>query len=338
MADESAELNNDVTPFILLLATSEGLVIAEKGDRGWEQVRTFLSDRKITSIIAEADLILVGTQKGIYRSQDSGLSWEGDNSSLSQYHIRWLDKNTETGICFAGTEPASIFYSIDKGRHWNTCPEVAEMRQLYGWSLPYSPEAGCVRGFAFNRHQVFAAVEVGGVLLSNDDGRSWQLVEGSGGLPDHKSQEGRIHPDVHSIATSFQSQLPCLVIAPTGGGLYRSSDAGKSWKQIHSRCYCRAVWIDPIDPDRLIFGPAEGVDYNGRIESSRDGGQNWHSATSGLDTPWRHYMVERFYQSNQELFAVLSNGALISTHIDNIHWSRILPDVGKIHALAALPV
>jgi photosystem II stability/assembly factor-like uncharacterized protein len=138
---------------------------------------------------------------------------------------------------------------------------------------------------------------------------------------------------VHSLETHPSSQD--FVYAPTGGGFYRSNDGGKTWKLFYD-CYCRAVWIDPTDPDHMILGPADGVDRNGRIEESRDGGETWSLASSGLQVPWRRGMVERFFQANDELFAVLSTGQLLNTTLSTVEWKRILPKIGDIRAMTVI--
>ena len=107
--------------------------------------------------------------------------------------------------------------------------------------------------------RIYAAVEVGGVLASEDNGKTWHLVEGSDGKPDLDfDSDTLIHPDVHSITVHPSSSD--LITAATGGGLYRSTDGGKSWKNIY-RCYIRAVWVDPADPQHIIAGPADGVSH-----------------------------------------------------------------------------
>jgi photosystem II stability/assembly factor-like uncharacterized protein len=232
---------------------------------------------------------------------------------------------------FAGTEPAEIFVSNDGGDSWRACPEVAQLRDRFGWSLPYSPEAGCVRGFAFHGPRVYAAVEVGGVLVSDDRGETWRLVDGSDGKPDLEGPpEPFVYPDVHSLATHPSS--PDLIYAPTGGGFYRSNDGGKTW-QLFYDCYCRAVWVDPQNPDHLILGPADGVDRNGRIEETQDGGETWSLASNGLQVPWRRGMVERFFQADDEIFAVLSTGQLLQASLSTLAWNRILPDITNLNAM-----
>jgi hypothetical protein len=122
------------------------------------------------------------------------------------------------------------------------------------------------------------------------------------------------------------------VYAPTGGGFYRSKDGGKTWKLFYD-CYCRAVWVDSQDPDHIILGPADGVDRNGRIEESRDGGETWSLASKGLQVPWRRGMVERFFQADEELFAVLSNGQLLSAPLSTLDWKRLLPNISNVNAI-----
>jgi len=83
-----------------------------------------------------------------------------------------------------------------------------------------------VRGFTFRGARAYAAVEVGGVLRSDDSGETWQLAEGSDGKPDLEGPpEPFIYPDVHSIFV--HPFLPNLVFAPTGGGFYRSRGWGQ---------------------------------------------------------------------------------------------------------------
>jgi photosystem II stability/assembly factor-like uncharacterized protein len=235
---------------------------------------------------------------------------------------------------FAGTEPAAIFVSHNGGGSWRICREVVELRDRFRWSLPYSPEAGCVRGFSFHGARGYAAVEVGGALRSDDAGETWRLVEGSDGDPDLSGPSAPlIYPDVHSIAVHASSSD--MVMAPTGGGFYCSQNGGKTWALLYD-CYCRACWVDPRDPQHIVLGPADGVDRNGRVESTVDGGRTWSPASTGLTVPWRNTMVERFTQIGDELVAVLSNGELFSASLSRMEWQRILPAVNGVAAVAGL--
>ena len=321
------------------MATSIGLFIIKPASGPWNIVGHTLTDKSLNSIVAYEGVVLAGTAEGIWRSSDNGRSWIEANETLAIRHVRWMAGSTDTpSIIFVGTEPAGIFVSRDNGKTWYQNAEVGELRDKNGWFLPYSPEAGCVRGFAIaesgpHKARVYAAVEVGGVLLSDDGGQIWHLAEGSDGKPDLNRVSGAmIHPDVHSI--SVHPSTSDLVTAPTGGGLYRSTDGGKTWNCIY-RCYIRAAWVDPQDARHIIAGPADGVSRNGRIEESHDSGQSWRPASVGMNGPWPRYMVERFFKHDKNLFAILSNGELWTRSSGQTVWQRILAEVSGIQAMAA---
>lgn len=320
----------------LFLATEQGVVTAQCEGDDWVESSRSLDGQAVTSLIAREGVVLAGTHAGILRSDDFGQTWQPASDGLSQPYVRWLAYHPDVSDReFAGTEPAAIFVSQDGGRSWHECREVADLRGHYGWSLPYSPNAGCVRGFAFLGSRAYAAVEVGGVLCSDDGGETWRLAEGSSGRPELGDQHAPfIHSDLHSIAVHPSS--PDLVFAPTGGGFYRSEDGGKTWARLY-RCYCRATWIDPADPQHALLGPADGVERNGRIEETHNGGQSWQPASGGLTVPWANYMVERFYQFEDQLLAMLSNGQVWGAPSAQPRaWRRVLPGVRRAAALAWL--
>jgi BNR/Asp-box repeat len=319
----------------LFLATRAGVAAYERAGDDWRETMRGLTGHNVTGIIAREGVILAGTTDGIFRSDDLGETWHEASTGLSIGHTRWMAYHPDiSDLEFAGTEPADIFVSHDGGENWRGCPEVADLRDAHGWSLPYSPEAGCVREFAFSGQRAYAAVEVGGVLRSDDGGETWRLAQGSTGSPDLDSPPAPfIYPDVHSIVVHPSS--PDLVFAPTGGGFYRSTDGGATWELLYD-CYVRAVWADPDNPAHLILGPADGVDRNGRIEETHDGGRSWESGSTGLTAPWPRHMVERFHQVGDDLYAVLSSGDLIVTPIGEVGWREPLPAIKGVNALTAM--
>jgi len=87
-----------------------------------------------------------------------------------------------------------------------------------------------------------------------------------------------------------------------------------------------------------VLGQADGVDANGRIEASRDGGRTWQAASQGLDAPWRRHMVERFTQVGSELMAVLSNGEVLVAPLESLEWRPILNEVIEVKAVTSIEV
>src|SRR5512140_1029244 len=142
----------------LILATQQGIVTCEREGDYWIPSARGLTDQQATSVAAREGVILAGTTDGVFRSDDEGVTWQPASLGITSPHIRWIAPYSELpNLTFAGTEPANIFVSQDSGDSWRLCPEVAQLRDRFKWSLPYSPEAGCVRGFAFHGSRVYAA-------------------------------------------------------------------------------------------------------------------------------------------------------------------------------------
>jgi photosystem II stability/assembly factor-like uncharacterized protein len=254
----------------LYLATSQGIAFGASEDEHWRVIRWELTDSFVTAIMVNGETIIAGTKDGIFHSNNQGESWQAVNSSLTVRHIRWLAAHPDDPKrVFAGSEPAGIYLSQDGGLTWQVCPEVTQMRDQHAWYLPYSPEAGCVRGFAFHGADCFAAVEVGGILISRDYGATWTLNQSN------QSPERNIHPDVHSVATHPSSGN--LLAAPTGGGFFLSDDGGATWSNRYPGCYCRAVWWDPDNLDHMLLG-AGGL---GRSQWPNRGKLRWGKNLEG---------------------------------------------------------
>lgn len=315
----------------LYLATQDGVVVINgEGDK-WQVVRQGLNGRFVTSLIAREGVILAGTTDGIFCSEDNGRSWQEKSIGLTHRHIRWMAYHPNiSDFELAGTEPAAIFISRDGGATWRECPEVSQLRQQFRWWLPYSPQAGCVRGFAHHGNRAYAAVEVGGLLCSDDGGQTWRLAAGSNGDPKFgRPAPTFIHPDVHSVLVHPSS--PDHIFAPTGGGFYRSTDGGQTWSCLHP-AYVRTVWVDPTNIDHLVLAPSDGPDgKNGRIETSHNGGQTWQPTTAH----WQRNMVERFIPIQTLLFAVMANGELWLATIHTT-WQPFPLPAGHIHCITSM--
>ena len=321
----------------LFVATGRGLAIAEFGAGAWQVTAHTLPERQVESVAAQNGVILAGTTDGILRSDDGGVTWTEASAGLTTRYIRMLAFHPAVpGRVFAGSEPAGIFVSHDGGTTWRACPEIEHLRDEHGWFLPYAPRAGCVRAFAFHGDRAYAAVEVGGLLRSDDQGETWRLAAGSTGVPDFATPVARtfLHPDVHFVVVATDNAD--AVFAATHSGFYRSDDGGQRWLHLYTNCYIRAVWIDPADPDHLVVGPGDSVSVNGQIEETRDGGWSWTLASAGMRVPWPRAVVERFAQVGDELFAVISNGQLLAAPLATRVWQRVLVNLEGINAVAAM--
>jgi photosystem II stability/assembly factor-like uncharacterized protein len=318
----------------LILATHNQIIFARHAGE-WQVVQRALEGKNVTAVIAREGVVIAGTTEGLFRSGDGGRRWEAIHHGTHP-HIRWLAFHPEiSDFELAGTEPAGIFISRNGGDTWRECADVTALREQFKWWLPYSPEAGCVRGFALHGQRAYAAVEVGGLLRSDDGGLTWSLAPGSDGEPVFRAPPpGFIHADVHSVEGHPSSAD--LLFAPTNAGFYRSTDGGVTFERINAYGYTRACWVNPVDVRHLLLGPARDVNTNGTVLETHDGGESWHVATAGLAMPWVHNMVERFTQIGETVFAVLANGEVFSTGLEAIAWTPVLPGIKGVNAVTTM--
>src|SRR5260370_33605491 len=110
---------------------------------------------------------------GVVVSEDAGISWRESNQGLAELAGWCLARHSRTGELWYGAEPASVFRSTDGGQEWRACDGVDE---LLG-----RPEGSRGRHISLDAQGlVLAAVEVGGLLTSQDRGATWG--DGSGWL------------------------------------------------------------------------------------------------------------------------------------------------------------
>jgi photosystem II stability/assembly factor-like uncharacterized protein len=118
----------------------------------------------------------------------------------------------------------------------------------------------------------------GGVWKTDDYGRTWTPIF------DHESTQsiGAIavaasNPDIVYVASGEGLHRPDLSI---GNGIYKSTDAGKTWTHLGLRdgFQIPALAIDPRDPNRVfaaVLGHPYGPNEERGLFRSTDGGQTW---------------------------------------------------------------
>jgi photosystem II stability/assembly factor-like uncharacterized protein len=121
----------------------------------------------------------------------------------------------------------------------------------------------------------------GGVWKSDDYGRSWTPIF------DHESTQsiGAIavassNPNIIYVASGEGLHRPDLSV---GNGIYKSTDAGKTWVHLGLRdgLQIPALAIDPRDPNRVfaaVLGHPYGPNEERGLFRSTDGGQTWQKA------------------------------------------------------------
>ncbi len=133
-----------------------------------------------------------------------------------------------------------------------------------------------------SRPSVFYVGQVnGGIWKTDDFGQTWspifdaQPTQSIGAIAVAPS-----NPDILYVASGEGLRRPDLSV---GDGIYRSADAGATWKHLGLRDgqQIPTLAIDPRDPDRLfaaVLGHPYGPNAERGIFCSKDGGATWERA------------------------------------------------------------
>ncbi len=209
----------------------------------------------------------LSTGDGIYKSSDGGKTWQHlglrDAQQIGFILVDPKDPNrvyvAALGHPYGPNAERGVFRSVDGGQSWqrilykddNTGAidlafDPTNSRAIYAvtWASRRGPWTS---GSSYNGPG-------SGLYKSSDGGDHWQQL--TQGLPTWNEGLGRIGI---TISPSDRNRMYALVDAkPGSGGLYRSDDAGASWKRMNGdhRLWGRGddfawVRVDPRNPDKL---------------------------------------------------------------------------------------
>lgn len=162
---------------------------------------------------------------------------------------------------YFGTLDGQIYTSSDAGHHWQLLYNFGKPR-LFVDHIIVDPRNSKVLYVGAHRHNV-----PGGFFKSTDGGATW------------KESEQLKNEAVHSLAQSESN--PDTLIAGTFNAIFRSDDAGETWKQLPTKdvtglLHVESLAIDPRTANTIYAGtwylPYKTV----------DGGQTWTSIKNGI--------------------------------------------------------
>jgi len=214
---------------------------------------------------------------GVYKSTDAGKTWTHAGLRETGRVARMLIHPTNPDIVFTCAlgrttgpqEERGVFRTTDGGKTWQRVLFVNPNTGCSGLSMdPKNPDLMIAGTWEVVMHTwaMFSGGAGSGVYRSRDGGATWQRLEDPG-LP--KSPMGKI--DV-AIAPSSSKRMFALIQTANQGSLWRSDDAGDTWKVVSwdRRLIGRAgfyirVEVNPQNPDDVLIA-------NSSFHRSTDGG------------------------------------------------------------------
>lgn len=282
------------------VSSGDGMYRSTDGGKIWRHVG--LADTRHIGQIrvhpADPDLVYVAAlghawgpneQRGVFRSQDGGATWErvlfgGPKAGAVDlaldptnprvlYAAIWEAYRTPWTIS-SGGEDSGLYKSTDGGDTW------AELTDNPG--LPHGLKGRIgVALTAAQPDRVYAIVEAteGGLHRSDDGGATWQRVNDT---------DGRGRPWYHSHVTADPQDPDTVWLMDIR--LVKSVDGGRTFIDIpNPHGDHHGLWIDPRNPQRMINA------NDGGAAVTFTGGRSWSSVYNQPTAPIYHLDVDNRY-------------------------------------------
>jgi photosystem II stability/assembly factor-like uncharacterized protein len=328
-----------------------GLFRTTSDDGEWRAVTTGLPDRVEARAFAvhptEHDVVYAGTQDGPYRSSDGGDTWERLGFPERDAVVWSLAFHpTRASVMYAGTAPVALYRSEDYGDSWKKLPGLV------------SPEH-CPMGFPTRTvrvvidpgrpDDVYAALEVSGVMRSSDGGETWaDLSQPLIRLSEKPHLKSRIGTDLDSEgmldshALAISPARPGTLFLAVRMGVFRSDDRGGTWRDIEigrfsPLTYCRDVIVSPQDP-RVMYAclsPASRS-TDGSLYRSEDIGETWKRYDHGVKARATMMAVAVHPRDESRVYCVSRCGQVFGTEDAAGEWRelRLPEDVQDVYSVA----
>ena len=274
--------------------TGGGLWKTEDAGISWQNISDgFFNTSSVGAVaVSESDnnIVLVGMGEspvrgvmtssgdGVYKSVDGGDTWTHlgleNTKHISQVRIHPSDPDiiyvSAQGSPYAGTEDRGIYRTYDGGKNWEKVLYVDANSGAVDLAMDYNNPRILYACFLGSSEVTVVRKKWGegsGIWKSTDGGDTWKKLDQ--GLP--KSVMGKIGVTV----SRANPKLVYAIIESEEGGLYRSDDAGESWRLVNDERVLRArswyymhIYADPSD---------ENVVYvlNAPMMKSIDGGKTF---------------------------------------------------------------
>ena len=259
-----------------------GMWKSEDGGRSWKNTG-LKNARHISRIIVHPknpDIVWVAVighlfgpseERGVYKTMDGGKTWRkvlfaNANAGAAElvmepgnpnilYTSTWNIRRTPYSL-ESGGPGSALWKSTDGGETWTNLMDKKGMpkKEIIG-------NIG-ITVSAVNPERVYALIECKsrGLYRSDDGGNTWEK----------QTDDANICQRAWYFSKIFADTKNENIVYALNVGMYRSTDAGKTFKPINTpHGDHHDLWIDPEDASRMIVGD------DGGAQISFDAGANW---------------------------------------------------------------
>ena len=277
---------------------------------------------------SNSDVVWVGTGEpnnmrssswgtGVYKSIDGGRTWSGAMLPKSQHIGRIVvdprDPNVvyvaALGPLWAPGGERGLYKTIDGGKTWTNTKQISEHTGFTELVMdPSNPDVLYAASLERERREYgfLPAGPESAIFKTTDAGKIWTKL--SQGLPG--GELGRIGL---AVCRSKPATVYAILHAKApSNGLYRSDDAGATWRQVNATnataWYYSQVRCDPTDPEHVYRLGATS-------QESADGGKTWSAFANGNGVHGDHHALWINTDTPEQMILGTDGGL-------NISWDR----------------
>ncbi|MBI5214487.1 MAG: T9SS type A sorting domain-containing protein [Ignavibacteriae bacterium] len=220
------------------------------------------------------------------------LSWQslGPVNIAGRLRSIVIDKDHPETL-YVGSVSGGIWKTMNGGSSWASTSDFATNICIGTMVMhPTNPNilyAGTGEGY-FN----IDALRGAGILKSTNGGGSWTTITNFSN-EDVTLQSGRKLKAYHYInKLIIRPDNPDVLYAGVVGGVWKSTDAGSSWKKLNvgnTDPFCMDLVANPDFPDVMYASFGLFMPYNDGIYKTTDGGANWTKLTNGFPSATTGY-------------------------------------------------
>ncbi len=312
-----------------------GLSFSHDGGESWTRIRNPLPSecnvRALRAYPEDPHRILAGTDVGLYRSEDNGVTWQKLDSPMEDLQIWSIAVDPmDADTIFVGTRPEG-FRSRDGGKTWEKLSMGVNLNCPIG-----TPRTTNLIVDPRDSQTIWAGIEVDGIYKSLDSGEAWTHLPALGPDP--------FQGDIHGMA--LRVGQPTSLFATSPFGIATSTDEGANWKyhyfpKFHAgdtRSYCRGVALKADAPDVMFVGNGDSIPgATGAIQVSQDGGQTWRPAALPVEPNAVVYWFATHPRLPNTIVAASLYGYVYVSEDGGDSWAKRKREFGEIRSLALTP-
>ena len=255
-----------------------GVLVSDNGGKTWQAISKDIGETAPTHILIDLEsdpesrtLYVCAFGKGVYKSEDGGVSWRQKNVGIDGARpMAWRITQRSDGELFlivsrksddgsiGNEKDGALYSSTDGAETW------VKMKMPEGVNGPMSltidleaPNRLFLSAWGRYGETEYLPNRGGGIYLSENDGKTWSAVL-------TKDQH------IHDVTVDVRNNI--FYACGFNSSAYRSEDKGRTWSRIkgYNFKWGKRVQPDPVDPDKVYIITFGGGVWHGPARGDND--------------------------------------------------------------------